>query len=228
MLAHDLLPNPYVDLKFPISGHTIPFHHGYALYGAICNRFPAIHDLDNLSIHPISGKPEFPHLLHLTEDSHLCVRLPMDQVPLIYRLAGKTLILNKRKIRLNLPKYQIIKPYPQIYSRLVIIRKFEDPQPFLEAVQRQLNQRNITATLHLSTRPQGETIRRILKIKGKTLVGYGVKITDLNEKDSISLQEQGIGGKHKMGCGVFMPMRKKQGTLEAGRGEMGAGKRKRS
>ena len=65
-------------------------------------------------------------------------------------------------------------------------------------------------------------------MKGKTLVGYGVKITDLNEKDSISLQEQGIGGKHKMGCGVFMPMRKKQGTLEAGRGEMGAGKRKRS
>ncbi len=86
-----------------------------------------------------------------------------------------------------------------------MIRGFDDPQLFLEAAQRQLNQRNITATLHLINRSKGEPIRRILTIKGKTLVGYGVKISALNEEDSISLQEKGIGGKHKMGCGVFTP-----------------------
>ncbi len=205
MLANDSFPNPYVDLKFPITGHTIPFNHGYPLYGAISHQFPVIHNLETLSIHPITGKPEFPHLLHLTEDSYLCLRLPINQVPLIYRLAGKTLTLNQHKIRLGLPESQFITPNHYLYSRLVVIRGFDDPQPFLEAAQRQLNQRNITANLSLITRPQGEPIRRIIKVKKRTLVGYGVKISDLNEQDSISLQEQGIGGKHKMGCGVFLP-----------------------
>ncbi|MGK7961227.1 type I-MYXAN CRISPR-associated protein Cas6/Cmx6 [Crocosphaera sp.] len=205
MLANDSLPNPYVDLKFPLFGDTIPFNHGYPLYGAISHQFPVIHDLETLSIHPITGKPEFPHLLHLTEDSSLCLRLPINQVPLIYRLAGKTLTLNQHKIRLGLPESQFITPHHHLYSRLVVIKGFDDPQPFLEAAQRQLNQRNITANLSLITRPQGEPIRRIIKVKKRTLVGYGVKISDLNEQDSISLQEQGIGGKHKMGCGVFLP-----------------------
>ena len=201
------LPNPYVDLNFPISGHTIPLDHGYPLYAAICRQFPVIHNLTTLSIHPISGKPEFPQLLHLTENSQLRLRLPINQVPLIYRLAGKTLTLNQDKIRLSLPESQFLTPSHHLYSRLVVIRGFDDPQPFLNAAQRQLNQRNITATLRLITRPQGEPIRRIITVKGKTLVGYGVKITDLSQEDSISLQEQGIGGKHKMGCGVFIPVK---------------------
>lgn len=205
LTSNSPLPNPYVDLKFPISGNTIPFNHGYTLYAAICHQFPIIHNLDTLSIHPITGKPEFPHLLHLTQDSYLCLRLPINQVPLIYRLAGKTLTLNQHQIRLGLPESQFITPHPHLYSHLVVIRGFDNPQPFLEAAQRQLNQRNITATLRLITRQKGEPIRRIINVKGKTLVGYGVKISALNEEDSISLQEKGIGGKHKMGCGVFTP-----------------------
>ncbi|MGK7941301.1 MAG: type I-MYXAN CRISPR-associated protein Cas6/Cmx6 [Crocosphaera sp.] len=203
LTSNSPLPNPYVDLKFPIYGNTIPFNHGYTLYAAICHQFPVIHNLDTLSIHPITGKPEFPHLLHLTQDSYLCLRLPINQAPLIYRLAGKTFNLNQHKIRLGLPESQFLTPHPHLHSHLVVIRGFDNPQPFLEAGQRQLNQRNITATLHLITRSKGEPIRRTLNIKGKTLVGYGVKISGLNEEDSISLQEKGIGGKQKMGCGVF-------------------------
>ncbi|MEL7038734.1 MAG: type I-MYXAN CRISPR-associated protein Cas6/Cmx6 [Cyanobacteria bacterium J06592_8] len=47
------------------------------------------------------GKPEFPNLLHLTDNSQLCLRLPSNQVPFVYRLAGKTLNLNEYKIRLG-------------------------------------------------------------------------------------------------------------------------------
>ncbi|WP_071881451.1 type I-MYXAN CRISPR-associated protein Cas6/Cmx6 [Gloeothece verrucosa] len=86
--------------------------------------------LRRLSIHPISGKPEFPQLLHLTEDSCFCLRLPINQVPLIYRLAGKTLTLNKHKIRLGLPESQFITPH-HLYSRLAIIRGFDEPQAFI-------------------------------------------------------------------------------------------------
>ncbi|WP_330205464.1 type I-MYXAN CRISPR-associated protein Cas6/Cmx6 [Cyanobacterium sp. DS4] len=68
--------------------------------------FPIIHDIDDLSILPIIGKPEFPQNLYLTPESQLCLRLFTDKVPLIYRLAGKTLNLNNDKIRLGLPESQ--------------------------------------------------------------------------------------------------------------------------
>jgi len=42
------------------------------------------------------------------------------------------------------------------------------------------------------------------------LIGYGVEVTDLSESDSIKLQQQGIGGKRKMMCGVFVPSWKNQ------------------
>ncbi|MDY7022926.1 MAG: type I-MYXAN CRISPR-associated protein Cas6/Cmx6 [Cyanobacteriota bacterium] len=199
--------NPYVELKYPIFGCAIPFKYGYPLYGGICRKFPVIHDLNTLSILPIYGKPEFPNLLHLTDNSQLCLRLPSNQVPFVYRLAGKTLNLNEYKIRLGLPESQLLTPYHCLYSRLIIIRGFDQPQAFLDAAKRQLDQRNITATLKLITRPEGEPIRRVLEVKGKTLVGYGVQISDLTDDDSISLQEKGIGGKHKMGCGVFVPFK---------------------
>ncbi|WP_330203405.1 type I-MYXAN CRISPR-associated protein Cas6/Cmx6 [Cyanobacterium sp. DS4] len=88
---------------------------------------------------------------------------------------------------------------------MVIIRGFDEPNGFIKAVERQLESLNILAKVNLTTK-SGKPIRRTMKIKGKTLIGFGVEITELSENNSILLQEQGIGGKHKMGCGVFVPM----------------------
>jgi CRISPR-associated protein Cas6 len=214
MLAGDSpLPNPYVNLDFPVIGSVVPLDHGYPLYGSICHRFPIIHDLTTLSVHPISGKPEFPHLLHLTENSRLSLRLPNDRVPLIYRLAGKTLTLNQYKIRLGLPESHFISPSRHLSARLVIIRGFDRPETFLEAAQHQLALRGIKASPRLISRPDGDPIRRTIAVKGKTLVGYGVEIDDLSPEDAISLQEKGIGGKHKMGCGVFVPVKRRPESI---------------
>jgi CRISPR-associated endonuclease/helicase Cas3 len=36
-------------------------------------------------------------------------------------------------------------------------------------------------------------------------VGFGLKVRDLCDDDSIKLQERGLGGKRRMGCGIFVP-----------------------
>ncbi|MGK7930877.1 MAG: type I-MYXAN CRISPR-associated protein Cas6/Cmx6 [Microcystaceae cyanobacterium] len=223
-------PDPYYDLNFPIIGNQIPYHHAYYLYSAICRRHPQIHNLTTLSIHPINGEPEFPEqnednndkktilphptthnpqfpeLLNLTDTSFLRLRLPASQIPLVYRLAGKTLKLKNHKIRLGIPKSYIIQPANSLYSRLVVIRQCETTEEFLSVATRQLQKRNIEANLTLTTHPNGEPIRRIVVIKGQKIVGFGVKLSDLNPEDSISLQENGLGGRHRLGCGVFIPV----------------------
>ena len=54
---------------------------------------------------------------------------------------------------------------------------------------------------------QGEPMRRVLRIKGFTVVGYSLIVSDLSDKDSVILQEVGLGGKTKMGCGFFFPQK---------------------
>jgi CRISPR-associated endonuclease/helicase Cas3 len=35
------------------------------------------------------------------------------------------------------------------------------------------------------------------------VVGFSLIASDLSDEDSIKLQQFGLGGKHRMGCGIF-------------------------
>jgi CRISPR-associated protein Cas6 len=45
--------------------------------------------------------------------------------------------------------------------------------------------------------------RRTFQVHGKQVVGYSVLVSELTAEESIRLQENGLGGRRKMGCGVF-------------------------
>ncbi len=55
MLTED---SPYIDLVFSLTGQTLPLDNGYIVYSALSRICPAIHELENISIHPIAGIPE--------------------------------------------------------------------------------------------------------------------------------------------------------------------------
>jgi len=205
---------PCIDLNFPLSGKSLPLDNGYVVFAALSKVCPIIHELKNVSIHPISGFPKLPNLLELTARSKLCIRLPLDQIPLIYSLAGKTLIIGENQYQLGFPQPLALYPFPTLYSRLVLIRRSQEPQEFLEVANRQLSQLGIRGTLSFLTRANGQPQRRQLTITNKNgafkVKGFGLKVSDLNKEDSITLQNYGIGGKHKMMCGVFVPARRRR------------------
>ncbi len=62
-------------------------------------------------------------------------------------------------------------------------------------------------TLFPSTDPkhEGEPTRRVIRIKGKRLVGYAVGVRGLDADGSVKLQQHGLGSHRRMGCGVFIP-----------------------
>lgn len=216
MLTED---SPYIDLVFSLTGQTLPLDNGYIVYSALSRICPAIHELENISIHPIAGIPESSKELRLTQGSKLQIRLAVDLIPFIYEsLAGQTFSIGQNQFQLDIPEYNPLHPFPNLYSRLVIIRRFHQPQSFLEAAKRGLERLNIQGTITLATRANGQPQCRQLTIKNKTgsfaLKGFGVQVTDLNPEDSITLQKYGIGGKQKMMCGVFVPSRRKKRERE--------------
>lgn len=104
----------------------------------------------------------------------------------------------------------LLQAVEKLRSRIVVIKGYEEPEAFLAAAQRQLEKLSIQGNASISTKADGKPERKTIKIKQFTVVGFGLEVTNINYEDSLTLQKYGVGGKQKMGCGVFVPFNKKR------------------
>ncbi len=212
------IEEPYVSIAFSIQGKQLAADHGYLLYSSISRAFPALHSADWLGIELISGFPSGSGMISLrlpdnsklgSRNSKLSVlrlRIPAEHYRDVLRLAGKRLDIGGHQIRLGLPVARPLEPAPSLYARVVTIKKFTEPEPFLEAVKRQLDSLDVKGKAELPRDEQGRYRRRIVTIHGKSVVGFSVAVHELNDEDSLKLQAFGIGGRRAMGCGIFNPI----------------------
>lgn len=209
-----------VDVGFYVQGTTIPADHGYVLYCAISRLIPSLHGDTSVGVHRIHGRLAGGRRLQLTAASRLVLRLPRHEVSLAIDLAGRTLDLAGDRITLGIPTMCPLRPASSLISGLVTIRGFQEPAPFLEAVQRQLDTEGIEGRPGLllrsteravegqSTAQPGSVIRRTIRIHEKNVVGFAVCIEGLTAEESLVVQERGVGGRRRFGCGVFVPVRR--------------------
>lgn len=211
-------PPQRLDLFYRLQGSIIPADHCYALYGAISRIAPQLHAEPDLGIQPINGRAVGSRVLALTPQSRLRLRLSPELVPLALRLAGKSLDLDGVKVRVGVPTPRLLAPYPDLYSRLVVIKGFTEPDGFVAAAARQLNAMGIDRSPTLvpvkgRTHPRAEggtrspVIRRTVRIRDRHIVGFAVVVGELDDDASIRLQSEGLGGRRRFGCGLFVPDR---------------------
>jgi|SanBayMetagenome_1026888.scaffolds.fasta_scaffold01469_2 CRISPR-associated protein Cas6 len=198
---------PYVELSFAVLGDTLPADHGYGLYSAIAHICPAVHAQKELSIQTICGEPDKQGKIYLSKRSRLKIRIPYEpeKIAFILPLAGQHLTIGTHSIQLAIPQIFPIRSVDKLRSRIVTIKKFQEPEPFLEATKRQLDALGIAGNLSIPLNEEGEPSRKAIKIKTYSVVGFSVHVTELSDEDSIKLQIFGLGGKHRMGCGIFTP-----------------------
>lgn len=189
---------PHIDLVFRVTGSTIPVDHGYALYAALSRIAPELHAAQEIGVHPIRGVYGGDGNLHLTDFSRLILRLPDEQIRTYLRLAGKQLEVDSNILRVGVPEVRALLAVASLRARLVTIKGFMEEAAFVEAAKRQLASFGVTGELH-----RGE--RRTFRVKDKQVVGFEVGITGLTAEESLTLQEHGLGGRRRMGCGMFVP-----------------------
>jgi CRISPR-associated protein Cas6 len=195
----------FVELSFGIIGETLPADHGYGLYSAIAHVCPMVHEQEGVSISTISGEPDRQGKIYLSKSSQLKIRLPYeaDKIAQILPLAGQILKVGTHSIQLSIPQIFPLRPFDKLRSRIVTIKKFQEPEPFLEAAKRQMDALGIQGNAFVPLDEIGQPSRKAIKIKTFSVVGFSLVVTDLNDEDSIKLQAYGLGGKHRMGCGIF-------------------------
>jgi len=189
-----------VDLWFPIvTGRTLPSDHGYAMYGAISRILPKLHEMDGWALHTLRGKPLGPGVISLSSSPRLGLRLPAEAIGAVLPLAGRKLEIRGHHISLGSPTVVTLLAHSALSARIVTIKSFMDAGPFGEAVTRHLaeiDQRCAEGTVVVGA-------RKVVTIDHKKVVGFSVRISGLSEEASLLVQAKGIGGRRRMGCGVF-------------------------
>jgi CRISPR-associated protein Cas6 len=196
----DAAVTPRVDLAFRLAGRQVPADHGYALFGAVCRILGDLHGAPWLAIHPLAGVPRPDGMLALDpRRGSLCVRLIPAEIPRVLPLAGKRLELDGHTALVGVSSVYGLAAAPALTARMVTIKGFMEPEPFREALGRQLADLGAKARIEVGR-------RRVMRVAGKTVVGFGVTLHELDEEGSLQVQYAGLGGKQRMGCGVFVPL----------------------
>ena len=170
-------------------------------------------------IHPVRGRLIGERSLALTEFSRLTLRVPQEHIATMLPLAGKEINLDGQPLTIGVPELHALQPATSLFSRLVTVKGFMEPKGFREAIQRQLDILGIKGRLEIPLR-SGVTalegnpkrseesqspVRRTLRVRDRQVVGYAVVVTELTAEESIRLQESGLGGRRRFGCGIFVP-----------------------
>ena len=191
-----------VDVTFPLQGTVIPFEHSYALYGALSALLPALHEADWLGIHPIHGM-RTESQLRIGHGTCLRLRLPPDKIRDVQPLVGRTLQIGADRIAVGAPSTHMLRPHGTLHSYRVTIKNAMDDAQILRGLLAELAALQIQATL---------SVRRVraLQIKDARIVCYRVIASDLSGESSLRLQIHGLGGRRRMGCGLFDVMKEPQ------------------
>jgi CRISPR-associated protein Cas6 len=196
---------PFVELKFPVLGKYLPADHNYGLFAAFVHLIPELRQETTVSILTIPGIGDKDGKILLTQESCLRIRVPISRIPLVYPLAGKRVSVGKHEIQIGIPQVTTLRSATRMRARIVTIKNHQEPDSFLEAVKRQLNDLEISGVVTIPADRDGKLLRKTIKIQKFTVVGFTVQVSELREEDSVKLQEFGVGGKRHMGCGFFLP-----------------------
>lgn len=211
----------FLEIQFSLRGQTLPADHGYSLYSVIkkmCKeQQPTLLDDNNLSssilLSSIPGVSDKNGIIYLNKFSRFRLRCPAEDAAQWYRfLQNQVFDIRGHLIRLIQPRLALPEISSVLKARLVTFHleqwnTQEAPLYFLESCQKALEQKEIKAKAFIDSNSEGDLALRCIRIKDKNILGYGVIIEGLSNKDSLKIQGHGLGGRKHFGCGWFYPVK---------------------
>jgi len=204
------VPEDVVDALFSIRCSTLPVDHAWALAEAIREILPWFPDEPRSGLHIIHGADsgngwERPQgagdLLYLSRRTRLELRLPQARVEDAATLSGRRLIIHGHEMEIGRHKTRRLAMTNILYSRYLVSEPEWSEDDFIEHTVTALRDLRLRfkkvlsgKTFQLAT-PEGPVQTRSLMV------------ADLPYKDAVILQQQGIGPRRNMGCGLFIPQK---------------------
>lgn len=189
-----------IDICFKIScerNTAIPVDHGYLLYSALSRLSPGIHKNEGIKIHRIYGKT-CGNYIYLNERSLLKIRCDINEAYNLSSIVGKTIRIKNGLITIRAPFYEELKASDCLYIPWTTFKfKKEDRNKTFNELLDNVLRNRISGDFSYKIISYENSI-----VNGIKLLGFNLLITGLNEEESLRLQNDGLGGRLSMGCGI--------------------------
>ncbi|QLQ32943.1 MAG: type I-MYXAN CRISPR-associated protein Cas6/Cmx6 [Candidatus Thiothrix singaporensis] len=203
-------PDDILDLSFSIQCKRLPLDHAWALSQAIRAALPWFHEEGSTGIHTIhvaeSGNgwlrpDDAEHQMLLpSRRTRMALRIPKQRLADTQELTGKTLDIDGYPLTVGDAKEKPLLNAAVIFSRYVLSDAEEEEPDFLQRIATEIHtisgvkvKKMMCGKSNAINTPDGVLFTRHLMV------------ADLDSTPSIQLQQYGLGGGRKLGCGLFLP-----------------------
>lgn len=198
-----------VDLSFSIRCKQLPIDHTFALHTALLEHLPWFADDERVALHSIHGadsgngweRPtDIDAVIYPSKRTKMVLRLPLSRVDDASVLSGKTLSSGSLTLQVGSASVRPLSRSSALLARYVLdVYQDRDEERFLQHCVAQLQALGIDFKKILVGR------QHTLKFGDQSAVCRSIFVADLGVKDTMRLQESGIGSYQRLGCGVFIP-----------------------
>ena len=196
-----------VDAVFAIACPCLPVDHAYALQQAIEEALPWFAQEPQAGLHTVHGaasssgwmRPEGAHaLLQLSHRARLALRLPAHRAEQAAALVGRTLQVAGWPLHVEKMALRPLSRITTLFSRCVVLAA-GDEAAFVSAATEELGA--------LGIRAERMVCGRVTPVAApeRTYQGRSLMLAGLTLEQSLLLQQSGLGGGRRFGCGLFIP-----------------------
>jgi len=202
------VPDDVVDIVYQIDCRALPVDHAWALSQAVRTVLPWLEEEPSAGVHPIhvadSGngwmRPEnAADLLCLSRRTKLVLRVPRRRIDAAQTLVGRQLDVAGHALRVDKASLRPLSPITTIFSRYVVSAEGLDEEAFLQTALREMEAFGV----HPKKMMCG--IEKYIATPGQPVHTRSLMLTELNQQESVSLQQRGLGPLRHLGCGLFIP-----------------------
>ena len=205
-----VVPDDIVDLCFNIDCKQIALDHAQDLSNALHDALDWLAEEQQAGVHLIHGastgngwqRPENTDgdaFIYLSRRARMHLRVPRERIEDTQSLTGMTLQVGDYSVKIGKSQVKPLSALGTLFARYIPLEPGETEEIFLE--------RTINDMRKLDIR-----VRKVLCGTGDTfnmangpVNTLSVMVADLEPKESVILQQQGIGPGRKHGFGLFIP-----------------------
>lgn len=202
------VPDDVVDIVYQIDCRALPVDHAWALSQAVRAVLPWLEAEPSAGVHPIhvadSGngwmRPEKAgDLLCLSRRTKLMLRVPRQRIDAALTLVGRQLDVAGHALRVDNSTLRPLSALTTIYSRYVVSADGLDETAFLQAALREMDAFGVRPKKMLCG------IEKVIATPDRPVHTRSLMLTELNQQESVTLQQRGLGPLRHLGCGLFIP-----------------------
>ncbi len=180
-----------------MSGTRVPKDHGLALFDELARLLPWLAQENLAAIHPLHGSDCGDGTLLLNRRAKLVIRIPQERLDDTLALDGQTISVVGNALLIGAGKVKALTHHTPLYAQLVTTGS-ADEGDFARDIMRLLDELGID-TRFICGRQQ------TLTTEDGAVAGFSLMLHGLPVEHAIRVQQLGLGGNRKLGCGVFIP-----------------------